>query len=159
MDPRGTAQTRIIYNNWVCRFIVIQERAGRVFSSLHTGCTVVPSSSRGVSSKVSSDTATIKEILGRGPAHPFPARMAPGIALDVLGSARTRLRILDPMMGSGTVLAVARARGHRAIGYDIDPLSVLIASVWTRSIDEAAVSKKAKDVLSRAQVIFGSSDD
>ncbi|HXC50656.1 MAG TPA: hypothetical protein VN634_07230 [Candidatus Limnocylindrales bacterium] len=63
------------------------------------------------------------------------------------------------MMGSGTVLAVARARGHRAIGYDIDPLSVLIASVWTRSIDEAAVSKKAKDVLSRAQVIFGSSDD
>lgn len=63
---------------------------------------------------------TIHEALGRDPVHPFPARMAPGIALDILAAESERIRVLDPMMGSGTVLAVARASGHSAIGVDID---------------------------------------
>lgn len=67
---------------------------------------------------------TICEILGRGSVHPFPARMAPGIALNALGNDRVPLRVLDPMVGSGTVLAVARSKGHYAIGFDSDPLSV-----------------------------------
>ena len=46
---------------------------------------------------------TIFETLGRSPIHPFPARMAPGIALDALGQSKTPLRVLDPMAGSGTV--------------------------------------------------------
>jgi DNA modification methylase len=97
---------------------------------------------------------TILETLGRNPIHPFPARMAPGIALDALGDSKRTLRVLDPMSGSGTVLAVARAKGHRAIGVDIDPLSVLLASVWTRSLDAAEVNDKAAEVLSRARVKF-----
>jgi tRNA G10 N-methylase Trm11 len=76
---------------------------------------------------------TIFETLGRDPVHPFPARMAPGIALDILAAESEPIRVLDPMMGSGTVLAVARARGHAAIGIDIDPLDVLLARVWTTS--------------------------
>ena len=78
---------------------------------------------------------TILETLGRSPIHPFPARMAPGIALEALGESNSALRVLDPMAGSGTVLAVARANGHRAFGVDLDPLAVLIASVWTRTVD------------------------
>jgi DNA modification methylase len=97
---------------------------------------------------------TIFEALGRGPVHPFPARMAPGIALDVLARAKGSLRILDPMMGSGTVLAVARSKGHRAIGLDIDPLSVLISSVWTRAIDVEEARSKAAEVLDRAREAF-----
>ncbi|HXI05427.1 MAG TPA: hypothetical protein VNJ49_03710 [Bradyrhizobium sp.] len=94
---------------------------------------------------------TIYEILEREPVHPFPARMAPGIALDILASEPEPIRVLDPMMGSGTVLAVARARGHTAFGIDIDPLAVLLARVWTTSVDVAGVERKARDVLERAE--------
>lgn len=97
---------------------------------------------------------TIFETLGRNPIHPFPARMAPGIALDALGESKTILRVLDPMAGSGTVLAVARAKGHRAFGVDLDPLAVLLAGVWTRTIDAERVNDKATEVLARAKTAF-----
>ena len=100
---------------------------------------------------LSSHQKTIYEALGRDPIHPFPARMAPGIALDALGNGRDSLRVLDPMAGSGTVLAVARANGHRAYGVDLDPLAVLLAGVWTRTIDRERVVDKANEVLSRAR--------
>src|ERR1700761_5076730 len=96
---------------------------------------------------------TIFEVLGRHPIHPFPARMAPGIALDAIAPGE-HLNVLDPMSGSGTVLAVARARGHRAIGFDLDPLSVLLAGVWTRTLNPDQVREKAVDVLERAMNRF-----
>jgi DNA modification methylase len=95
------------------------------------------------------------EALGRNPIHPFPARMAPGIALEALGDSKTPLRVLDPMAGSGTVLAVARAKGHRAFGVDLDPLAVLLAGVWTRTIDPDQAKDKAAEVLGRAKAAFG----
>ncbi len=98
---------------------------------------------------------TILEALGRHPIHPFPARMAPGIALEALGESDTPLRVLDPMVGSGTVLAVARANGHRAFGVDLDPLAVLLANVWTRTVDGERVTDKAEEVLARARFAFG----
>lgn len=98
---------------------------------------------------------TILETLGRSPIHPFPARMAPGIALEALGESNTPLRVLDPMAGSGTVLAVARAKGHRAFGVDLDPLAVLLAGVWTRTVDAERVNDKAAEVLERAKMTFG----
>lgn len=97
---------------------------------------------------------TIFQILGRNPIHPFPARMAPGIALEALGESSSSLRVLDPMSGSGTVLAVARANGHRAFGVDLDPLAVLLARVWTKTIDAHQVRDKAAEVLSRARQGF-----
>lgn len=97
---------------------------------------------------------TILETLGRKPIHPFPARMAPGIALEALGESEVPLRVLDPMAGSGTVLAVARAKGHRAFGVDLDPLAVLLAGVWTRTVDANLVNDKAADVLGRAKTSF-----
>jgi SAM-dependent methyltransferase len=77
--------------------------------------------------------------------------MAPGIALEIIETAKTPLRILDPMAGSGTVLAVARAKGHRATGIDIDPLAVLIAGVWTTPIQMQDVKDCAARVLERAR--------
>lgn len=99
---------------------------------------------------------TIYETLGRDPVHPFPARMAPGIALDIIDAEPNSIRVLDPMMGSGTVLAVARARGHSAVGVDIDPLAVLLARVWTTAVDVSKVERKAVEVLHRAKSDFSS---
>ena len=99
---------------------------------------------------------SVYEILGRDSIHPFPARMAPGLALDVIAEFRRPLRILDPMSGSGTVLAVAHSRGHHSIGVDLDPLAVLISRVWTTAIDVEAVRDTATKVLEHARHIFTS---
>jgi hypothetical protein len=101
-----------------------------------------------------SNRQTVFETLGRNPIHPFPARMAPGIALDALGQAEGPLTVLDPMMGSGTVLAVARDNGHHAYGVDLDPLAVLLAGVWTRTVNAECVNEKAEEVLDRAKEVF-----
>ena len=89
--------------------------------------------------------------------HPFPARMAPNIAIDHLDSTATEeLVILDPMCGSGTVLAAAAARGHSARGFDIDPLAVLMSSVATQVVDTEKVVVEAERVCALAR---GSSVD
>lgn len=97
---------------------------------------------------------TIYEALGRDSVHPFPARMAPGIALEVISRAKKPLRVLDPMMGSGTVVALARLKKHRAVGVDIDPLAVLISKVWTTAVEAEEAKFKAREVLVRARNIF-----
>jgi DNA modification methylase len=95
-----------------------------------------------------------KSHFGRQPIHPFPARMAPGVGLKAMSRRGLRLRVLDPMMGSGTVLVTARATGHYTIGLDIDPLAVLISKVWASAIDKRAVRKSAEHVLDRARRDF-----
>ncbi|MCG3175852.1 MAG: hypothetical protein MOGMAGMI_00789 [Candidatus Omnitrophica bacterium] len=60
------------------------------------------------------------------------------------------------MTGSGTVLAVARDKGHRAFGVDLDPLAVLLAGVWTRTVDPKPMQDKAAEVLSHARSDFKS---
>ena len=97
---------------------------------------------------------SICEILGRQTIHPFPARMAPELALDAMGESKNRLTVLDPMSGSGTVLAVARANGHRAIGIDCDPLAILLAKTWTTSINIKLVETAATNVLERSKKLF-----
>lgn len=89
---------------------------------------------------------------GRGirPIHPFPARMAPSIVLQELRS-RSRLRILDPMAGSGTTIAVSKSCGHDAIGFDVDPLAVLLAQTWCSEVDSVRVRNAADRALASAQ--------
>jgi SAM-dependent methyltransferase len=68
------------------------------------------------------------------PIHPFPARMAPEIILESLEALRPGSVVLDPMSGSGTVLRASVEAGLDAIGFDADPLAVLMARVWTRRL-------------------------
>ena len=60
------------------------------------------------------------------------------------------MRVVDPMAGSGTVLAVARDCGHDAAGMDTDPLAVLMARVWTAPVDKDALARRAAGVLEAA---------
>lgn len=68
------------------------------------------------------------------PIHPFPARMAPELALERLSGLDSGSLVLDPMAGSGVVLRQALAAGHDAVGFDMDPLAVLMAQVWTTPV-------------------------
>ena len=102
------------------------------------------------------NSKTVYDILDRSSVHPFPARMAPGLVFNVVANHDDPLRILDPMSGSGTVLAVAQTSGHRAVGVDMDPLAVLISRVWTTAIDLASLRNEAAGVLDRARRMFAS---
>ena len=84
------------------------------------------------------------------PVHPFPARMAPELAIDTLRDLASSGVVLDPMAGSGTVLRHAGDMGHAAVGYDVDPLAVLIGRVWTRPVCDDAVEMIYRDVLGDA---------
>jgi hypothetical protein len=86
------------------------------------------------------------------PVHPFPARMAASIAWNTLDTHKDarRLRVLDPMAGSGTTMVIARMLGHEAIGFDTDPLAVLIAAVWCDDVDPATVMAAAERILAAA---------
>lgn len=77
------------------------------------------------------------------PIHPFPARMAPELALEQVVVLPAGSRVLDPLAGSGTVVRAAAEYGHRALGFDLDPLAVLMAKVWTAPIDVAALRQEA----------------
>lgn len=84
--------------------------------------------------------------------HPFPARMAPDVALRSIPSREAgKALVLDPMCGSGTVLSVAVEHGHDAIGFDVDPLAVLMSRVATTAIDAEEFRREAAQIASRAR--------
>lgn len=91
--------------------------------------------------------------MGARTIHPFPARMAPDIAIDHLDSVtgESELVVLDPMCGSGTVLAAAANKGHTARGFDVDPLAVLMSSVATQVVDTEEVVAEAERICARAR--------
>jgi len=74
------------------------------------------------------------------PVHGFPARMHPATARKLVATVlEDRARsaepptVLDPFCGSGTVLVEGLRAGARAIGVDINPVAVSIATAktWT----------------------------
>lgn len=84
------------------------------------------------------------------PVHPFPARMAASIPLEKLTGATKPLTVVDPMSGSGTTIFVARALGHRAVGFDTDPLARMIAKVWCGDLNSVKLRAVAKKVWLKA---------
>jgi hypothetical protein len=87
------------------------------------------------------------------PIHPFPARMAPSIVQRRLKSQKT-MRVLDPMAGSGTTVVAARLYGHRAIGFDTDPLALLIATAWSSDVKAERLRRLAEHVLRDAGRLY-----
>jgi len=55
------------------------------------------------------------------------------------------------MVGSGTVLRAAAEAGHCGIGFDMDPMAVLLAKVWTTPIDTKDLITRAADVTHHAE--------
>lgn len=85
--------------------------------------------------------------------HPFAARMAPEIAFEALKGLKKEATILDPMVGSGTVLRTVSEHGYNGIGFDIDPLAVLMSRVWTTRFNTEKIKVRAKEILEEANNI------
>jgi DNA modification methylase len=75
--------------------------------------------------------------------------MAPELALAAMQGLAPGARILDPMSGSGTVLRHASLSGHRSVGFDLDPLAVLVSRVSSRKVHIGKVAALGNDVLER----------
>lgn len=84
--------------------------------------------------------------------------MAPEIALDAIPEKgrKKALTVLDPMCGSGTVLAVALQRGHNAVGVDIDPLAVMMSRLAVTDIEVDALRLSGSAVVTTARDLAGS---
>lgn len=85
--------------------------------------------------------------------HPFPARMAPEIALSECQKLGKEMIVLDPMCGSGTTLRAAIESGLHAIGGDLDPLAVLISKVNTTPLDAKEAVREAKSAALKAELL------
>jgi hypothetical protein len=57
------------------------------------------------------------------------------------------------MSGSGTVLRQAVELGHKALGFDVDPLAVLMTHVWTTPVDQATLARECELVLEEAELV------
>jgi SAM-dependent methyltransferase len=92
--------------------------------------------------------------------HPFPARMAPEIALAKIDTlTKPGATVLDPMCGSGTVVRLAAEHKRVGVGVDLDPLAVIITRTachpaWAKNLVE-----RAEGVLERAQRLSGKLPD
>ena len=59
--------------------------------------------------------------------------------------------MLDPMCGSGTVLRLAAEAGFGCVGFDMDPLAVLMARVWSTPTDINCLRADAEEVVVEAK--------
>ena len=99
---------------------------------------------RGHHATQTSGTSDVTQTVARKHVHPFPARMAPEIALgkiELLTSEGDT--VLDPMCGSGTVVRLAARSGRTGIGVDHDPLAVIITRTachgsWAKNLEARA---------------------
>jgi len=82
--------------------------------------------------------------------HPYPARMMPLIAKRVIEifASREDDVVLDPFCGSGTVLVEAVVHDRNAIGFDINPLAIVIAKAKTTPIEPNKLREKISKVIS-----------
>lgn len=80
--------------------------------------------------------------------------MAPSIVQRRLRSKR-KLLVLDPMAGSGTTIVAARLSGHRAVGFDTDPLALIIAKAWSSDVDAKRIQRRADKILAQAKKRYG----
>ena len=63
--------------------------------------------------------------------------------------------VLDPMAGPGVVLRHAIDLRHQAMGFDLDPLAVLMARVWTTPISKGNLEKWVIHVVDEPRATNG----
>lgn len=83
--------------------------------------------------------------------HAFAAKFPPQLPrVFIQGLTDEGETVLDPMMGSGTSIVEAFLSGRRAVGFDIDPLALMICRVKTHPADFLEATWASKQVVSSA---------
>ena len=84
--------------------------------------------------------------------HSFPAKFPPQLPLEFINTlTEPDDVVLDPMMGSGTTILEAYLTGRKSIGFDIDPLAIMIAQVKTTPLKQEELIKYSRDIVKGAR--------
>ena len=84
--------------------------------------------------------------------HAFPAKFPPQLPRAFINELTAPGEcVLDPMMGSGTCVVEAMAAGRVGLGFDIDPLAILLGRVKTTPAQTANIALAGDDIASRAE--------
>jgi DNA modification methylase len=87
--------------------------------------------------------------------HAFPAKFPPQIPeLFIKNLTHENDIILDPMMGSCTTLLEAVKYNRNAIGYDIDPLSILIGKAKFANVEITKIEEHAGNIINNAKINY-----
>ncbi|TKJ29947.1 MAG: hypothetical protein CEE40_06575 [Chloroflexi bacterium B3_Chlor] len=85
--------------------------------------------------------------------HSFPAKFPPQIPRKfITGLTEPGEVVLDPMAGSGTTVLEGFILGRRALGFDIDPLALLVSQVKTAPLDKTEVNQVGNNILKQATI-------
>ena len=83
--------------------------------------------------------------------HSFPAKFPPELPRKFIAElTNPNDVVLDPMMGSGTTIIEAVLAGRNGIGFDIDPLALLMSQVKTTQFDREDIQRIGNDILTQA---------
>ncbi|MBI4166213.1 MAG: hypothetical protein HY508_10830, partial [Acidobacteria bacterium] len=83
--------------------------------------------------------------------HAFAAKFPPQLPrVFIEGLTVKGETVMDPMMGSGTAIVESFLCGRRAVGFDIDPLALMICRVKTHPVDFLEATWAGKRVVSSA---------
>ncbi len=84
--------------------------------------------------------------------HSFPAKFPPQLPLQfIVDLTEAGEVVLDPMMGSGTTILEAYLNGRKGIGFDIDPLAIMISQVKTTPLKPEKTIRYYHEILSGAR--------
>src|SRR3990172_7779568 len=86
--------------------------------------------------------------------HAFPAKFPPQLPRLFIESLTSPGDVvLDPMQGSGTTILEAILSARSGIGFNIDPLSVLVTKAKSTPLDKEKVARIAEEILANATKI------
>lgn len=78
----------------------------------------------------------------------FPAKFhAPVVRQLISDYTEPGQRLLDPFCGSGTLMVEASISGRHAVGFDVDPLAVLVANAKSRAVSMRSLRRAAEALL------------
>ncbi len=84
--------------------------------------------------------------------HSFPAKFPPQLPRKFIdGLTQPEDVVLDPMMGSGTTILEAFLSDRQAMGFDIDPLALMITRVKVTSLNLEKTDQYFRQVVSKAK--------
>ncbi len=84
--------------------------------------------------------------------HSFPAKFPPQLPRKfILNLTQPHDIVLDPMTGSGTTVVEAHLNGRVGIGFDIDPIAILLSSIKTSNLNPDLMLSVGIDVLLKAE--------
>jgi 16S rRNA G966 N2-methylase RsmD len=82
----------------------------------------------------------------------YPAKFHPPVVRSLLSAYTTDGQtVLDPFVGSGTLLVEALVAGRAAVGLDIDPIAVAVSSVKSHRYRPQLLRESASELLHRIQ--------